>query len=353
MGTSARPKIRFFKPEDCLKASKSRSKAILPSPKPQVRYGLSNWPSYNQALIQRGSLSLWLDEQTLQTWYYTGPQQPGGVRLYSDACIECALRIKYVLGLAFRQTQGLLASLIRALRLDLQTPSYSQLCRRQAQLAQGLIAEQNQTAARSPSEQQAAYVVVDSTGLKVYGEGEWKIRQHGTSQRRTWRKVHLACDEATNQILAIALTTNDIDDASMLKPLLDELTQPVSRVAADGAYDQAKVYDYLQQRQIQPVIPPRANAIVWTDKQGQFLEHARNQAVLAVEELGMATWKKLVGYHRRSKAETSMFRLKITFGERLRSRRLISQKVEVRIKAVCLNRFCELGRPITIKKTPN
>ena len=154
-------------------------------------------------------------------------------------------------------------------------------------------------------------------------------------------------------MLAIALTTNDIDDASMLKPLLDELIQPVSRVAAAGAYDQAKVYDYLQQRQIQPVIPPRANAIVWTHKQGQFLEHARNQAVLAVEEVGLATWKKQAGYHRRSKAETNMFRLKITFGERLQSRRLTSQKVEVRVKAACLNRFCDLGMPNAIKKAQN
>lgn len=299
MGTSARRKIRFFKPEDCVKASKSRLKTSLQGPKPlKVRYGLSNWPDYNQALIQRGSLHLWLDEQTLQTWYHTGPRKPGGVYRYSDACIECALRIKYVLGLAFRQTQGLLASLIKAMKLDLQIPSYSQLCRRQVRLVQRLPPEQE-----LPLDRQAAYVVVDSTGLKVYGEGEWKVRQHGASQRRTWRKVHLACDEATNQVLAIALTGNEVDDASMLKPLLDELTQPVGRVGADGAYDRVKVYDYLRQRQIQPVIPPRANAIVWTDKQGQPVVHARNQAVLAIEEVGLATWKQQVEYHRRSKSD--------------------------------------------------
>lgn len=348
MGTSARPKIRFFKPSDCVKAFKLRPKTSLPAPKPpKVRYGLSNWPTYNQALIQRGSLHLWLDEQTLQAWYHTGPQKSGGAYRYSDACIECALRIKYVLGLAFRQTQGLLASLIEAMKLNLQIPSYSQLCRRQARLAQRLPQGQE-----LPSDRQAAYVVVDSTGLKVYGEGEWKVRQHGTSRRRTWRKVHLACDEATNQVLAVTLTTNDIDDASMLKPLLDELTQPVSQVGADGAYDREKVYDYLQQRQIQPVIPPRANAIIWTDKQKQPLVHARNQAVLIINEVGLAQWKQQVGYHRRSKAETGMYRLKIIFGDRLQSRGLTSQKVEVRVKAACLNRFCNLGMPNAVKKSP-
>jgi hypothetical protein len=195
-------------------------------------------------------------------------------------------------------------------------------------------------------------VVVDSTGLKVYGEGEWKVRQHGTSQRRTWRKVHVAYDESTNEILAIALTSSDIDDASMLKPLLDNVVLPVSRVGADGAYDRAKVYDYLQERQIQAIIPPRCNAVMWTDQHGQLLAHDRNQALVTIEAVGVAEWKKQVGYHRRSKAETGMYRLKIIFGERLQSRGLSNQKVEVRLKATCLNRFRSLGMPKTLKQAP-
>lgn len=351
MGTSARPKIRFFKPEECVKASKIRYKTSPPK-LAKTSYRVINWPAYYQGLIQRGSLHLWLDEQTLQTWYHTAPQKPGGAYLYSEACIECILPVKYVLKLAFRQTQGLLISLMKAMKLPLQIPSYSQLCRRQAKLAQRLLTKQDQTTQWPRSDGQATYVLVDSTGLKVYGEGEWKMRQHGTSKRRIWRKLHLACDEATNQLLAVALTTHDVDDASMLKPLLDELTQPLSGVAGDGAYDRIKVYDYLHQRQIQPVIPPRANAIVWRDKQKQVLVHSRNQAVLAIEEVGLATWKKQVNYHRRSKAETAMYRFKSIFGERLKSRNLISQKVEVRIKALCLNQFCDLGMPNARKKTP-
>jgi hypothetical protein len=348
MGTSARPKIHFFDPKDEVKPVKIDQKApAKPVKQPKAHYRLTNWPAYNQALIHRGSLQLWVEEDTLKNWYYQGPQKPGGAYRYSDACIECALRIKYVLSLAFRQTQGFIASLFEAMKLDLQIPSYTQLCRRQAQLTGPL------TPAHSPApSQQPTYVVIDSTGLKVYGEGEWKVRQHGTTQRRTWRKVHVAYDEANNQILAIALTTNDIDDASMLEPLLAEVVLPISRVGADGAYDRAKVYDYLQDRQIQAIIPPRCNAVMWTDQQGQLLAHARNEALVAIEAVGLAEWKKQVGYHRRSKAETGMYRLKTTFGERLQSRGVSSQKVEVRLKAACLNRFSSLGMPKAIKQAP-
>lgn len=349
MGTSARPNIQFFTPEIAKKTAKKRKKLTSNDEnKPKTRYRLTNWPSYNQSLIQRGRLQLWIDEQTLQNWYYSGERQRGGVYRYSDACIECALQLKYVFGLAFRQTQGLLTSLIEIMGMNLQIPSYSQLCRRQAQLSQQLPAQPE--ASVNP---QGLYVVVDSTGLKVYGEGEWKVREHGISKRRSWRKVHLAYDEATHQILAIALTGNQVDDACMVKPLLDEILLPVSKVAADGAYDQHKVYDYLQQRQIQPLIPPRANAVVWTDQQKEPLEHQRNQAVLAGKTIGLAEWKKQVGYHRRSLAETAMFRLKMTFGERLKSRQFTNQKVEVRIKAKCLNQFSTLTRPQAVKIPPN
>lgn len=345
MGTSARPNIQFFTPETEKKAPQKRKKSSSShTNKPKERYRLTNWPAYNQALIQRGRLQLWLDEQTLQNWYYSGQRQRGGVYRYSDACIECALQLKYVLGLAFRQTQGLLTSLIELMGINLQIPSYSQLCRRQAQLNQQLSAKSE--AAVNP---QGLYVVVDSTGLKVYGEGEWKVRQHGLSKRRSWRKVHLAYDESTHQILAISLTGNDIDDASMLEPLLEQVPIVISKVAADGAYDRKKVYNYLQQRQIQALIPPRTNAIIWRDKQGKVLEHQRNLSVLTSKGIGLTEWKKQTGYHRRSMAETAMYRLKTTFGERLKSRQITNQKVEVRIKATCLNRVATLTRPQTVK----
>lgn len=232
--------------------------------------------------------------------------------------------------------------------MTLQIPSYSQLCRRQARFSQQLPAKSE--ASVNP---QGLYVVVDSTGFKVYREGEWKVRQYGLSKRRSWRKVHLAYDESTHQVLAISLTDNGIDDASMLEPLLEQVPLLISKAAADGAYDRQKVYNYLQQRQIQALIPPRTNAIVWRDKQGNVLEHQRNLAVLTGKDIGLAEWKKQMGYHRRSMAETAMYRLKMTFGERLKSRHFTNQKVEVRIKAKCLNQFSTLTGPQTVKALGN
>ncbi|MBC3789179.1 hypothetical protein FHK02_5763 [Spirosoma sp. LMG 31448] len=254
MGTSAHPKIRFFDPKDELNPVRTAQKTkSRPHKQPKTQYRLTNWSAYNQALIQRGNLQLWVDEDTLQNWYFQGPQKPGGAYRYSETCIECALRIKYMLSLAFRQTEGFIASLFEAMKLDLQTPSYSQLCRRQAQLTQQLTPTPSPSASQEPT-----YVVVDSTGLKVYGEGEWKVRQHGTTQRRTWRKVPVAYDEASNEILAIALTTNDIDDASMLKPLLDTVVLPTNRVGADGAYDRAKSMTIYKSARFKPSFPRAA-----------------------------------------------------------------------------------------------
>lgn len=325
-------KIRFFDPAD------------EPQPK-KITYRLTNWSDYNQALIQRGRLTLWLDEDTIANWYYKGPNGPGGLYRYSDACIECALSLKSVLKLAFRQTQGLIQSLIESMKLPLTVPSYSQLCRRQARLVCSL----------KPSEPvsdagKALHILVDSTGLKVYGEGEWKVRKHGASKRRTWRKLHLAQDEATGELEAVELTTNAATDAETVKPLLAQIARPIGQLGGDGAYDQVQVYNALEARQIQPVIPPRSNAVIWTDESGEDLIHPRNEAIKLIDEVGLASWKQQSGYHRRSLVETGMFRWKTLFGERLQSRLLVNQQVEVRVKAACLNRFTRLGMPKTVIK---
>jgi len=231
--------------------------------------------------------------------------------------------------------------------MKLQVPSYSQLCRRQARsnafTSPTLLGEM-------PSE--PIYVVLDSTGLKVYGEGEWKVKKHGADKRRTWRKLHLAVDEATNELHAVELTTNAISDADMIKPLVADIACPIARLSGDGAYDQVKVYDELETRRIEPVIPPRSNAVIWTDEAGNELIHARNEALKKIDSVGLAEWKRQIGYHRRSKAETAMFRWKTTFGERLSTRVLANQRAEAHIKAACLNRFTNLGMPKAIKLQP-
>ena len=171
-------------------------------------------------------------------------------------------------------------------------------------------------------------------------------------RRPGWRKLHLAVDEATNELHAVELTTNAISDADMVKPLVADITCPIARLSGDGAYDQAKVYDALEMRGIEPVIPPRCNAVIWRDQGGNDLVHARNEALTKIDSVGLAEWKRQIGYHRRSKAETGMFRWKKTFGERLSSRLLANQQAEARVKANCLNRFTRLGMPKAVKRVP-
>jgi len=181
------PKIRFFTQADNLPPKPHKEPA-----RSKKKYRLTNWEEYNKALINRGFATIWLDEDTLGQWYYQGPRAREGAFRYSDHCIEAVLAIKAVFRLAFRQTQRLIQSILAIMRRDIQVPSYSQLCRRQARLNAFCSPPRP---AGVPSE--AIHLVVDSTGLKVYGEGEWKVRKHGADKRRTWRKLHLAADEST------------------------------------------------------------------------------------------------------------------------------------------------------------
>lgn len=336
------PKIHFF-----TKADNQPPKAERKPPVPKEKYRITNWPEYNKSLINRGFITLWLDEDTLEHWYYKGPRTRGGLVRYSDQCIQAALAIKAVFRLAFRQTQGLIQSLLAIMKMNIQVPSYSQLCRRQANLK----AFQAPTTP-TDSEPKPIHLVVDSTGLKVYGEGEWKVRKHGADKRRIWRKLHLVADEASNTIHAVELTTHSISDAEMVKPLVADIQWPIAKLSGDGAYDQVKVYDELETRLIQPVIPPRSNAVIWTDEAGNDLIHPRNEALMQIDLVGLAEWKRQVGYHRRSKAETAMFRWKVIFGERLSTRLLTNQYTEAQLKATCLNRFTKLGMPKTVKRVP-
>ncbi len=336
------PKIHFF-----TQADNQPSKAQKEPSVPKLNYRLTNWPEYNKALINRGHIALWLDQDTLDHWYYAGPRTAGGLVRYSEQCIQAALSLKAVFRLAFRQTQGLIQSILEIMKMELQVPSYSQLCRRQARLRAFSPPTPCGASACEP-----IYVVLDSTGLKVYGEGEWKVRKHGADKRRTWRKLHLAIDEATNELHAVELTTNAVSDADMVGPLVAGITCPIARLGGDGAYDQVKVYDELETRRIEPVIPPRSNAIIWTDEAGNDLIHTRNEAINKIYCMGLAEWKRQVGYHRRSKAETGMFRWKTTFGERLSARLMANQQTEAHVKASCLNRFTKLGMPTAVKRVP-
>jgi hypothetical protein len=299
-------------------------------------YRIRNWAAYNAALIQRGSFTVWLDEAMIEQWYNAeNSGQRGASDTYSDLAIQCALTLKAVYRLPLRATQGVLNSLLHLMQVPLTSPHYSTCCRRQQRLEVSI--------ARTASSG-ARHLVVDSTGLKVVGEGEWKVRQHGYSQRRTWRKRQVAVDEATQASVATLTTPHAVGDGEVLPDVLDQVPEPIDPVSADGRYDSRTCHEAIAQRQARVAIPPRENAQPWAaNPDGRV--HPRTALLEGIGQVGLAQWKKESAYHRRSLAETAIFRLKTRFGAQLQARGFDAQVAEAYIRCAALNTMTRLGMP--------
>jgi hypothetical protein len=305
----------------------------------KATYRVRNWTAYNQSLVQRGSLTLWMSEDVLENWNPEpdGPRQRGGQVQYSEQAITCLLTLRAVFKLPYRQTEGLGQSLLDLLGVDLRMPDYTTLCKRSADLAVILPTSR-------PDE--AKHIVVDSTGLKIYGEGEWKVRQHGYSKHRTWRKLHLSVDEQSQEIQAVILTEAGVDDAEAGCQLLDETPGPIQQVSGDGSYDKRKFYDACVERAVDCIaVPPQHNAHIWQHGNSSKPPLPRDQNLRRIRRVGRQRWKEEVGYHRRSLAETAMFRFKVIFGNTLSARTVPRQITEARVKCAALNRMTHLGMP--------
>ena len=194
-------------------------------------------------------------------------------------------------------------------------------------------------------------IVMDSTGLKIYGEGEWKIRAHGKSKRRTWRKLHLGVDAKRGEIQAAELTEAKVSDDAMVAPLLEQIDQPIDSLAADGAYDKRKVYDSLNKHapNAKALIPPRKNARIWQHANTKAERLKRDENLRYIRKHGRKAWKNDSGYHVRSLAETAMFRMKTVFGNALSTRLLETQTTQALIRCAALNTMTHLGMPQSYK----
>lgn len=306
-------------------------------PNKKRKYRIRNWSDYNTALVQRGSLCLWLDQETLQNWRsQERNKKRGKPKVYSEQAITCALRLGAVYQLPLRALEGMLSSLVALAGADVPVPDYTTLCRRRKKATVTLS---------PPASMEPLHLVVDGTGLKVFGDGEWKVRQHGTSKRRTWRKVHLAVDQKTGMIRAAATTTNSISDGQMLPALLEQITQAVCQVSADGGYDQRTCYEAIAERKAKAAIPPRRGAKIWQHGNCKKEPLARDENLRRIRQVGRAKWKRESGYHRRSLAETAMFRLKILFGNTLRAKSEAAQDTETMLRLDALNKMIALGMP--------
>ncbi len=320
------------------KTKASKAKQSVKGSK-KATYRIRNWAAYNQSLIQRGSITLWINEEVLETWHpeVAAVRQRGGQVQYSDQAITCLLMLKVVYHLPYRQTVGFAQSIMDLLGTAVRVPDYTTLCKRSADLRVSLA---------TSNCDEAQHIVLDSTGLKIYGEGEWKVRQHGYSKRRTWRKLHLSVDADSHEIQAVVLSEASLDDAEAGKQLLTQTSGEINQVDADGSYDKRKFYQASQARGVKHIIvPPRRDAKIWQHGNSKKTALPRDQNLRRIRQIGRKQWKVEAGYHRRSLAETAVFRFKIIFGNTLRTRTLSRQITEARVKAAALNRMTQLGMP--------
>jgi hypothetical protein len=269
-----------------LKKSKTPKKDSQ-TPRKKDKYHIRNWRQYNQSLVNRGSITFWFSKHVTDGWYsIEKTQQKGRPKTYSDDAIRCGLMIKAVFASPLRMLQGFVASLIVILRLDLSCPHYSIFCRR----AKGLKIPLRRLL--KPGEH--LNVIFDSTGIKVYGEGEWKVRKHGYSKRRTWRKVHVGMCADTGQVVVSAMTSNDVsDDLAMVHMMSAIDGMPLGDVLGDGAYDTVDCRDAIYDRGGRQVIPPKKTAREQKKKSIPSLGE-RDQAIRRINELGeegRAEWK--------------------------------------------------------------
>jgi hypothetical protein len=239
---------------------------------PKARYRVQNWPAYEAGLKRRGDLTLWLDEAAIAEWQAPRRTTPGGQAWYSDAAIELVLVLRLVFHLALRQAEGFAASVLRLLGQDLRVPDHTTLSRR----GRSFAGRQPRVVPDGP-----LHLMIDSTGLKLFGQGEWDEEKHGRT-RRSWRKLHLAVDAGTSEIAACVLTDNAADDAGQVPMLLEATEGEIAFVMADGAYDGEAVYQAIASHQPDPppdvFIPPRASAVPSTENaeaQSQRDRHIR------------------------------------------------------------------------------
>jgi hypothetical protein len=302
---------------------------------PKQRHRVTNWAEYDAALRRRGSLTVWFTDAAIAAWRVEPRATPGGQPSYSALAIATALTLRAVFRLALRQTEGLIGSILRLLGLDLAVPDHTTLSRRAETLE----------APRLRSGSEPVHLLVDSTGLKLCGQGEWLAEKHGTKKRRSWKKLHLGVDADTGRIVASELTGKDVDDGSQVGPLLDQVDGPVASSTADGAYDRDDVYAGVAARNPDAaiVVPPRSGAV--PSDTADTAPTRRDQHLRCIAERGRRGWQKASGYNWRALIEADVSRYKGVIGDGLRSRTDGRQATEAAIAVRVLNRMLDLGRP--------
>src|SRR3954467_6612649 len=324
---------------------------------PEQKRKVVNWRENDESLRRRGSLTVWFSDEVIEAWKASPRTGRGGRPEYSDLAILTGLTLKAVFRLAYRQTEGLIGSVIGLLGLDLAVPDHSTLCRRAETLevprpkprGAGAGAGADAAAGGADDGAEPLHLLVDSTGLKLIGAGEWLVEKHATKRRRSWRKMHLGVDADTGRIVAATLTDRDEDDASQVGPLLDQVAEPVASVTGDGAYDQESVYADVAERHpgADVIVPPRSTAV--PSATAETVPTQRDRHLQLIAEKGRMGWQKATGYNARARAEAAISRYKRVIGDGLHARTDRRRATEVNVGVHALNRMLELGRPASVR----
>jgi hypothetical protein len=304
---------------------------------PKARYRVTNWPEYEVALMRRGELTVWFTEEAVAAWHAPATGERGGQPVYSSLAIETALALRLVFHQPLRQTEGMLRSIAEALKVDIAIPDHTTLSRRGSGVT---------ILPRLAGRDEPLHLLVDSTGLKMYGEGEWLAQQLGRRLRRRWRKLHIGLDAVTQEIAATELTPDDVGDVSVLPELFDQIDGNVASMTADGAYDGEVAYSAVANRHpaAAVVIPPRVTGVASHTTTTQ-----RDRHLAAIAEHGRIAWQRSSGYSRWSLVETAMYCYKTIIGRRLRARVLPNRRTEAKIACNVGNRITCLGIPVTVR----
>ena len=299
-------------------------------------YKVTNWAEYNDALRRRGEITIWFTDEAIQSWAPEKTGKKGRPQKYSNLAIETCLFLRIVCSLPLRQTEGFACSLVRLMGLNLNVPDYSTLSKRSINLELSRLAQ---------TLKPGSHIIIDSTGLKVYGKDEWHQDKHGVNARRTWRKLHIVIDEK-HQIIAYDITDNSKGDPTTAVDLLSQIEHAFNVVMGDGAYDSVKLTNAILNKQpgASIVIPPPSDAVISQDGNTQRDHHIR-----LLEELGRIAWQKENDYGLRSLVELCMLRYKKIIGPSMKAREIPQQKTESGVAVRALNRMTSLGMPISVK----
>jgi hypothetical protein len=302
------------------------------------QYRVRNWPEYEAGLQKRGDLTVWFSDEALDAWRETPSGKPGGQRTYADIAIEAALTIRMVFHLPLRQTEGFLRCLAELLEVDLPVPDHTTLSRRLRKLSVTQFARLQTD--------RPIHLLIDSTGLRIHVGHMRK-----PPRNRAWRKLHLAVDADTGEILASVLTSRRTHDATQVPALLQQISEPLASVSADGAYDTKSVYEaahsHCEGRAVRVLIPPGRDAQPSPRPSAALSE--RNRNLRSMRELGRREWHALSGYSRRSLVGNTMCRYKTIISRSMRSRTFDGQRVEVQLASSILNTMTHLGMPDTFR----